>query len=253
MTEKRWDVCRWWSLLLLLVIASFSGMGCTNKHVSIQLPRTTASVERRVEAFRKYRRKGLGFRIYIERYCIKFRDAWGRRLRPPERYTTRELKCPYGRELGTQRQRERLPSSILLGNGRLVYFLEDILPAVHHDSRTSFFARKSIEHSNKAKLIFGVGVALSLTTGSVLTGIGFGLGAFTNSVPTGSVLAVTGFSIAAVGIIASAITGAVFGANSTKFRHRAYRTYNSDLLYKLNLQPSDLRKHQPPKRIQYQD
>ena len=225
--------------LFSFVVLGLGLTGCSYPHVNIKLPPRGASLEKRSLAFQVYRRKGLGFRVYIERLCLRLRGPDGRRLEEPERYTTTELRCPSGRQLATRRVREAMPSILLLGSGAKIHHLSDLLPAVSSRSRTAYAIHKSQSYAKSAQLSFGIGVPVSLTVGMVLAGISFGLNTGDPENPS-SVAAgflISGVSVALLGLIGSSVAGGVLSAKGREWRWNAYDAYNRDLIDRLGLDP----------------
>ncbi|TNE49396.1 MAG: hypothetical protein EP343_12015 [Deltaproteobacteria bacterium] len=226
----------WTSLVLCLL--GLGTTGCVQTHVKIELPPPGSSLEHRSNAYQVYRRKGLGFRVFVERLCVRFRGEDGRRLERPRRYITQELRCPHGREIGFRKVREAYPNALLLGSGQKVYYLNDLLPAVFPRSRTAEAIRKSENNANSARLAFGVGMPASLVVGGILAGLSFGIRAadpYNTDLTVG--MLISGASITVLGILASSIAGGILSARSRELRWNAYDTYNADLVERLGLNP----------------
>ncbi len=224
-----------WSILALCLLG-LGTTGCVQPHVKIELPPPGSSLEHRSNTYQVYQRKGLGFRVFVERLCFRGED--GRRLERPRRYITQELRCPHGREIGFRKVREAYPNSLLLGSGQKVYYLNDLLPAVFPRSQTAEAIHKSENLANSARLAFGVGVPTSLLVGGILTGLSFGVRAanpYSTDVVVG--MLVSGASVTVLGILASSIAGGILSARSREWRWNAYDTYNADLAERLGLNP----------------
>jgi hypothetical protein len=115
--------------------------------------------------------------------------------------------------------------SIILQDGREVYYPEDLIPLVAPDSATATHARKAASARTSASRWSLVG-SLAFLTGLIVTFKSF------DSSPTGTRI---GLGIALGGLIAWGGVGTYYKFKTTSQTHAAYEAFDDDLAARLNV------------------